>query len=46
MARSYSYSTGKVTVGERLGAIFGGGAVVALLSFQIVFVAWLAGFGW
>ena len=47
MARSsYSYSTEKVSFGERLGAVVGGGAVVAMLSFQIVFVAWLAGFGW
>jgi hypothetical protein len=43
MARSYS-STQKVTFGERFGMIVGGGAVLGLLTFQIIFVARLAGF--
>jgi hypothetical protein len=42
MARSYH--TEKVTFGERFGMIVGGGAVLALLSFQVIFVARLAGF--
>jgi len=42
MARGYR--TEKVTFGERFGMIVGGGAVLALISFQIIFVARLAGF--
>ena len=37
MARGYR--TQKVTLGERFGMLVGGGAVLALLSFQIIFVA-------
>ena len=45
MARSRSYARAeRVTFGERFGMIVGGGAVLALLTFQIVFVARLAGF--
>jgi hypothetical protein len=45
MARSRSYAQAeRVTFGERFGMIVGGGAVLALLTFQIVFVARLAGF--
>jgi len=36
----------RVTFAERFGMIFGGGAVLALVSFQIVFVARMAGLGW
>jgi hypothetical protein len=43
MARSYS-STEKVTFGERFGMIVGGGAVLGLITFQVIFVAKLAGF--
>jgi hypothetical protein len=45
MARSRSYARAeRVTFGERFGWIVGGGAVLALISFQIIFVARLAGF--
>jgi hypothetical protein len=45
MARSHSYSRAeKTTFGERFGMIVGGGAVLGLLTFQIIFVARLAGF--
>ena len=45
MARSYSSSKAEhVTFGERFGMIVGGGAVLALITFQIIFVARLAGF--
>jgi len=33
----------KVTFAERFGMIVGGGAVIALLSFQVIFVARIAG---
>jgi len=36
----------KVTFAERFGMIVGGGAVLAVVSFQVLFVARMAGFGW
>jgi hypothetical protein len=36
----------KVSFGERFGMIVGGGALLAVLSFQVIFVARMAGFGW
>jgi len=36
----------KVTFAERFGIIVGGGAILAVLSFQVIFVARMAGIGW
>jgi len=36
----------KVTFAERFGMIVGGGVVLAVLSFQVIFVARMAGLGW
>jgi hypothetical protein len=36
----------KVTRAERFGMIVGGGALIAVLSSQVLFVAWVAGLGW
>jgi hypothetical protein len=36
----------KVTFAERFGMIIGGGAVLALVSFQVIFVARMAAVGW
>jgi hypothetical protein len=36
----------KITRAERFGMIVGGGALVGVLSSQVLFVAWMAGFGW
>ena len=35
----------RVTFGERFGMLVGGVALTALVSFQVIFVARLAGFG-
>ena len=40
------HTSQKVTFGERFGMIVGGGAVLAVVSFQVIFVARMAGFGW
>ena len=42
---SHPYSR-KVTRAERFGMIVGGGALIAVLSSQVLFVAWMAGLGW
>jgi hypothetical protein len=42
---SRGYSAGKASFGEWFGLIFGGGSIAAMLVFQVVFVARLAGFG-
>jgi hypothetical protein len=36
----------KTSMAELFGIIVGGGALVAVLSGQIFFVAWATGFGW
>ena len=41
MPRHYS---SRMSRAERFGMIVGGGAIFAILSSQVVFVAWMAGF--
>jgi hypothetical protein len=36
----------KTSIAELFGMIVGGGALVAILSGQFLFVAWATGFGW
>ena len=36
----------KTSIAELFGIIVGGGALVAVLSGQIFFVAWATGLGW
>jgi hypothetical protein len=40
---AHTHASQKVTFAERFGMIFGGGAVIALLSFQVIFIARMAG---
>ena len=36
--------TSKITRAERIGMILGGGALIAVLSSQVIFLAWISGF--
>jgi hypothetical protein len=42
MARYYGRT--RISFAERFGMVLGGGAVLAVLSAQVIFVAWIAGF--